>query len=80
MFIGSWHEVLLKFLLAAYINYPIWPVRLKTFVIGQVKSDSLDLKQPIKAYVRAANKPIIFEHFAIDTIILIIIIIFACVR
>ena len=25
------------------------------FVIGQVKSDILDLKQPIKAYIRAVN-------------------------
>ena len=37
------------------LNCPIWPVRLQMFVIGQVKSDSLDLKQPIKAEIRAVN-------------------------
>ena len=36
-------------------NCPIWPDRLQMFVIGQVKSDSLDLKLPIKAKIRAVN-------------------------
>ena len=37
------------------LNCPIWPVRLQMFVIGHVKSDSLDLKQPIKPEIRAVN-------------------------
>ena len=37
------------------LNCPIWPDRLQMFVIGQVKSDSLDMKQPIKARIRAVN-------------------------
>ena len=42
--IGEWHELLNFYWL---LNRPILPVRLQTFVIGQVESDSLDLKQPI---------------------------------
>ena len=38
------------------LNCPIWPVRLQVFVTWQVKSDSLDLKQPIKPQIRADNK------------------------
>ena len=45
-------EATLRFLLHDchdwLLNFPIWPVRLQMFVIGQVKSDSLDMKQPIK--------------------------------
>ena len=43
------------------LNCPIWPVRLRMFVIGQVK---LDINE----------QPIIFEHFVIDTIITIIVV------
>ena len=42
--IGKWHEVLNFYWLP---NCPILPFPLQTFVIGQVESDSLDLKQPI---------------------------------
>ena len=42
---------------------------LEMFVIGQVKSDSLDLKQPIKPLIRAVNnQSYTMKHFVIDTI------------
>ena len=34
--------------ISSMLNCLIWPVQLQMFVIGQGKSDSLDLKQPIK--------------------------------
>ena len=37
------------------LNWPIWPVQLQFFVIGQVKADNLNLKQPIKPGVKALN-------------------------
>lgn len=51
-FVGLWHEVLNFYWL---LNCPIWPVQLQVFAIGQVKSDSLDLKQPIKPQIRAVK-------------------------
>ena len=43
------------------------------FVIGQVKSDNLNLKQPIKPEIKAVN--MIFQHFVIDALTIITIII-----
>ena len=40
-------------------------------IIGQVKSNNLDMEQPIKPQIRAAllmKEPLIFENFVIDTI------------
>ena len=38
------------------------------FVIRQAKSDSLDLKQPIKALIRGCLQPTILNQFFFDTI------------
>ena len=40
-------------------------------IIGQVKSNNLDMEQPIKPQIRAAllmKEPLILENFVIDTI------------
>ena len=37
------------------LNCPIEPVQVEMFQIGQVKSDSLDMKQPINPLIRAVN-------------------------
>ena len=37
------------------VNWRIWPVRLQMFVVGQIKSDNLNLKQPIKPEIKGKD-------------------------